>query len=381
MFNNKKIAAIIAAAGSGSRMGRELPKQYLDVGGRPMVVKAAEMFSRCRHIDCTIVVADAEHCEKCSELLQGSGIDAIVTVGGKTRQDSVYEGLKRLPPETDYVLIHDAARPFAEERLIGDILEAVLEKKAVVCAVPVKDTIRVMTGSESSVTADRSLIHAVQTPQAFEKQLIMDAYEKARKDGFTGTDDAVLAERAGHVVYIVPGSYANIKITTGCDMPLGKETRVGTGFDAHAFAAGRKLFLGGVEIPFDRGLAGHSDADVLLHAVMDALLGASGSGDIGEHFPDSDARYLGVSSLSLLEAVARVVQAKGYGIGNIDAVVIAEKPKIAPYKQEMSKAVAKALGISEDRINIKGTTTEKLGFAGREEGIAAHAVCTLIKIG
>ncbi|MCL1808298.1 MAG: 2-C-methyl-D-erythritol 4-phosphate cytidylyltransferase [Clostridiales bacterium] len=381
MYKNKKIAAIIAAAGSGSRMGGSAPKQYLDICGKAMVVKTAGIFSKCSHIDCIIVVADAGHCEKCEELLQKNGINAIIAVGGERRQDSVYEGLKKLPLDTDYVLIHDAARPFAAVRLIEEALEAVLAKKAVVCAVPVKDTIRMMTGRERSVTTDRSLMYAVQTPQAFEKRLIVDSYEQAYREGFVGTDDAALAERAGYPVHIIAGSYDNIKITTRGDMPAATETRVGTGFDAHAFAAGRKLFLGGIEIPYEKGLAGHSDADVLLHAVMDALLGAAGCGDIGGHFPDSDERYKGISSLALLEKVAGIIKSKGYSVGNIDAVVIAERPKISGYRLEMSKTAAKALGVSEDKINIKGTTTENMGFIGRGEGIAAHAVCTLIKSG
>jgi 2-C-methyl-D-erythritol 4-phosphate cytidylyltransferase/2-C-methyl-D-erythritol 2,4-cyclodiphosphate synthase len=207
--------------------------------------------------------------------------------------------------------------------------------------------------------------------------MIISAYAKAYREGFYGTDDASLVERAGEAIHIIDGLYENIKITTREDMPANIEMRVGTGFDAHALAAGRKLVLGGIEIPFDKGLLGHSDADVLIHAVIDALLGAAGCRDIGAHFPDSDEKTKNISSLLLLKEIAKVIKTKDYEIGNIDATVIAEKPKIAPYVEKMIKAMAEALDIPEDRINIKGTTTEKLGFPGREEGIAAQAVCTL----
>ena len=379
MYNNMKIAAIVVAGGSGSRMEGRLPKQYLPIGGKAMVVKTTEAFSRCGYVDSIIVVADAIYHAKCEELLRNSGIDAVLAVGGKERQDSVFEGLKTIPPDSDFVLIHDAARPFVSTQLIEGAIKSVVEKNAVVCAVPVKDTIRMMTGNKKSVTTDRLLMYAAQTPQAFEKNLIIEAYRKAFEEGFYGTDDASLAERAGYDVHIIPGSYENIKITTRGDMPAEREIRAGTGFDAHAFAEGRKLILGGVEIPFEKGLAGHSDADVLAHAAIDALLGACGCGDIGTHFPDSDSRYKNISSLLLLSEVAAIVHAKGFHIVNIDICVIAERPKIAPYRLEMAKAVANALCIAEDRVNVKGTTTEKLGFTGREEGIAAHAVCSIQK--
>jgi len=375
--SNKKIAVIIAAAGTGSRMNADVPKQYLKIDGKPMLVKTAGAFSENDGVDQIVVVTNQEYHHECERLLLANNIKATVVAGGEKRQDSVYEGLKKLPEDTDYVLIHDAARPFVTQELIQKTIEAVIEKQAVVCAVPVKDTIRMKTDEEKSVTTDRSLMFAVQTPQAFQKELIVEAYEQAFREGFYGTDDAVLAERSGHAVHIIDGSYDNIKITTRGDMPVNQETRVGTGFDVHAFCPGRKLILGGVEIPFDRGLAGHSDADVLIHAIMDALLGAAGCGDIGRHFPDSDEKYKGISSLLLLEEVAGILASKGYEVGNIDATIITEKPKVAPYVEEMIKKTASALGVSEDQLNIKGTTREKLGFTGREEGIAAQAACTI----
>jgi len=377
MYGDKKIAAVIAAAGAGSRMNGGTPKQYMKIGGKAMLAVSAEAFGKCGLVDCIVVVTNADYIEECGRLLSGCGIDAIIAAGGKERQDSVFAGLNRLPEDTDYVLIHDAARPFVTRELIERVICAAVEKHAAVCAVPVKDTIRIKTGKEISVTADRNRMYAVQTPQGFEKDLIVRAYERAYREGFYGTDDASLAERAGHTVYIVDGSYDNIKITTKSDMPAHCDMKAGIGFDAHAFESGRKLMLGGVAIPFERGLSGHSDADVLVHAVIDALLGAAGQRDIGYHFPDSDDRFKDISSLLLLEKTVGIVGANGYETGNIDVTVIAEKPKIAPYISEMEKKIAGALGISEDNVNIKGTTTEKLGFTGREEGIAAQAVCMI----
>ena len=377
MYKNKKIAVIIAAAGIGSRMNANTPKQYLEIDGTPMFVKTALAFHENENIDYIIVVANSEYLSECDKLLKASGIDAISVAGGKERQDSVYEGLKKLPKDVDYVLVHDAARPFVSQKLIDEAINAACEKQAVVCAVPVKDTIRMKTSEESSVTTDRNLMYAVQTPQAFDKSLLVRAYEQAFVEGFYGTDDAVLVERTGHKVHIIDGAYDNIKITTKEDLPMSVDMRVGTGFDVHVFAENRKLILGGLEIPFKKGLLGHSDADVLIHAIMDALLGAIGEGDIGKHFPDSDNKYKGISSLLLLKEVDDIVKSKGYNIGNIDITVIAEKPKIAPYIDEMTEKIAKTLNIEKGKINIKGTTTEKLGFIGREEGVAVQAICTL----
>ena len=377
MYKNKKIAVIIAAAGIGSRMNASKPKQFLEIDGKPMLIKTARAFHENENIDYIIVVTNSEYHQECEKLLKQNGIDARLAIGGKERQDSVYEGIKKLPEDTDYVLVHDAARPFVSQTLINEVISVVLEKKAVVCAVPVKDTIRMKTSEGNSVTTDRDLMYSVQTPQVFEKALLIEAYEQAFSDGFYGTDDAVLVERTGHKVHITGGAYDNIKITTKEDLPMSKEVRVGTGFDVHAFSENRKLILGGVEISFEKGLLGHSDADVLTHAIMDALLGAIGAGDIGRHFPDSDDKYKGISSLLLLKEAYDIVKSKGYNIGNIDATVIAEKPKIAPYIDEMTEKIAQTLNLDKDKINIKGTTTEKLGFTGRGEGVAAQAICTI----
>ncbi len=389
MYKGKKIAVIIAAAGMGKRMGADVPKQFLEINGRPMLAETAEVFAADDFVDAICVVTGASDVERCHAILKGMSKIKYIVPGGKERQDSISCGLSALcaAEEFDIVLIHDAARPYVTSRLIEDCIEKALQVGACTAAVPVKDTIRYR-----NMTLERKDMYAVQTPQAFEKSIILSAYERAYSDGFYGTDDAGLVERMGRTVAIVEGDYKNIKITTPEDLPAscggsaGSQAflknsagsmRIGSGFDVHAFAEGRALILGGVDIPHTKGLLGHSDADVLTHAVMDALLGAAALGDIGRHFPDTDERYKGISSLLLLEHVRTLLEKAGYIVGNIDVTLIAQKPKIAPYIQQMTQNLAKSLGIEENRINIKGTTTEKLGFTGREEGIACEAVCMI----
>ena len=366
MYRDKTVTVIIAAAGSGSRMGGRLPKQYMKTGGEVILRKTAEIFASCPVIDNIIVVADMAYMDLCEDVLKG--IEHRTVAGGAQRQDSVYEGLKCT--DTDIVLIHDGARPFVTQQIITEVTAAAAEYRAAVCAVRPKDTIRTKQG-----TLNRNELYAVQTPQGFDTAAIKAAYEAAYAEGFYGTDDAGIAERAGLEIRIVSGSYDNIKITTREDLPM--ETRVGTGYDVHRLEEGRKLILGGVCIPFERGLLGHSDADVLVHAIMDALLGAAALGDIGKLFPDTDDRYKGISSIELLKAVGAAVADAGYSVGNIDATLVAEKPKIAPYIETMRENIAGALEIDPDRISVKATTTEKLGFAGRQEGMEAQAVCIL----
>jgi 2-C-methyl-D-erythritol 2,4-cyclodiphosphate synthase len=217
----------------------------------------------------------------------------------------------------------------------------------------------------------------VQTPQGFRKSVLIEAYEKAFSDKYYGTDDAGLVERLGQKIELVMGQYDNIKITTKEDMPM--ESRVGTGFDVHALVEGRPLILGGVDIPFEKGLDGHSDADVLIHALMDALLGAAAMGDIGRHFPDTDPKYKGISSVKLLKHVVELLESESYRIGNVDITVMAQRPKIKSYIDDMTRIIAETMNVGVDKVNIKGTTTERLGFVGREEGIAAQAVCLLYR--
>lgn len=256
------------------------------------------------------------------------------------------------------------------KKIIEDTVEAVYEHKAAIVCVKPKDTIRT-----AEDTLARDSLYIVQTPQAFRSDILIKAYEKAYKDGYYGTDDAGLVERIGIKPALVEGDYRNIKITTREDMPT--ETRIGHGFDVHRLVRGRKCIIGGVDIPSEVGLLGHSDADVLLHAIADAILGAAGIGDIGEHFPDSDDTYKDADSLELLLQAYGLAKQQGYVVSNIDATVICEKPKLAPYKGKMQKNIAAVLGVAATQVNIKATTTEKLGFTGRSEGIAAEAVCIL----
>lgn len=325
--------------------------------------------------------------------------------------------------DSPFVLIHDGARPLVTENIIDSVLETCFMYGAAIPAVPLKDTVKFVDTSVSGAvvtsTPKRGSLRAVQTPQGFRLDIISRAYYSCTTDTVV-TDDASLVEAAGMTVHVVQGDESNIKITTPGDTALAEMLlkalnadnfrqnvrcntdsayaekkssnctaeekflcripRTGMGYDVHAFAAGRKLVLGGVDIPHERGLLGHSDADVLIHAVMDALLGAAALGDIGKHFPDSDPRYKGISSLLLLGHVAELLRSNGWLIVNIDATVIAQRPKIAPHIPAMKKNMAKVLKISESQINIKGTTTERLGFTGREEGIAAQSVAVIIKL-
>lgn len=379
MYKNKKLAVIIAAAGSGKRMGGGVPKQFLEIEGKTVLVKTAVAFSRNQYIDSIFVVTGKDYLETTNTLLKDLEKFQGAVCGGSERQDSVMAGLKILPDDIEYVLVHDGARPFVTQEVIDRVIFDTVLTGAAIAAVPVKDTIKTIEaeGKTFEKTLDRSRLRSIQTPQGFEVKLLKSAYEAAFNSGFYGTDDAVLVERLGHKVYYSKGDYKNIKITTKEDMPM--ETRIGTGYDVHKFAENRKLIMGGVEIPHSRGLLGHSDADVLVHAVMDALLGAAGLGDIGKHFPDTDDKYKGISSLKLLEHVGGLLKEQGYSVGNIDSTIIAQEPKMAPFIEQMKINIAETLKIRHNKVNVKATTTEKLGFTGRGEGIAAEAVCILNK--
>lgn len=412
MYQDKRIAVIIAAAGSGTRMGSGISKQFLKIGEEMVIEKTLRAFSSHPFIDDIYLVVKKEEMDFCrKELLKKKKppkMRAIVS-GGKERQDSISHALsvivglqkqgrknpdgKPIPTArfaTDYVLVHDGARPFVSAAAISRLVEGAVAHEAATLGVPVKDTIKRVGGQWLEETLDRSTLFSIQTPQGFEFKLLLAAHKKAKEDEFHGTDDAVLVERMGKRVYLVKGEYSNIKITTRDDLqmfpevckgrdpaPEYKEWRSGTGFDVHAFAPDRELILGGTRIPYSQGLLGHSDADVLTHGVIDALLGACGLGDIGIHFPDTDVQYKDISSLDLLTHVKGFIIAAGYKISNIDVTVIAEKPKVAAYIKEMKSNLADALGIDETQINIKGTTTEQLGFCGREEGIAVSAIATV----
>lgn len=408
MFQDKKIGVIIAAAGSGTRMGGGVSKQFRKIGRLPVLTRAVRAFDVHSFIDEIVVVTKEDSLAFCrEEMIAPFGFAKVrgIAAGGAQRQDSVYRGLFALSEDVDLVLVHDGARPFISAEVISEAVRTAAEKGAAVVAVAVKDTIKqVADGADEAPffthTPDRSKLYAVQTPQAFSASLLREALERAFAEKFYGTDDSVLVERLGKKVYLVKGEYENIKITTAEDLETGEgfaarldaeeekrmndtgmpAIRVGTGFDVHRLTEGRKLILGGVEIPWERGLLGHSDADVLIHAVMDALLGAAALGDIGQHFPDREEAYRGISSLELLKRVGSLLRGEGYGVGNIDAVVIAQQPKIAPFIPAMREKMAGVLEISGDRISIKATTTEGLGYCGRGEGMAAQAAAAVWRL-
>ena len=380
-------AVIIAAAGSSSRMGTGVDKQFVILAGKPVLWHTINVFKQLPQIHQILVTVSPGNAERVAALLQQTLADIPwqIVPGGAERQDSVRNALQLVSPSVELVLVHDGARPFVEPECVLKSMQAAAETGAAVVAVPVKDTIKLADAAGGvKQTLDRSSLWQVQTPQTFRRELLLKAHEQAAAAGVVATDDAALVEWAGGSVSLVRGSYFNFKVTTPEDLVLAEAVaaersgrqmqRVGFGYDVHQFVAGRPLMLGGVEVPHDRGLEGHSDADVLLHAISDALLGAAGLGDIGKHFPDTDPRYKGISSLLLLREVCRKLKEAGYTAQNLDAVIAAQEPKLAPYIARMNETIAAALDIPVSQVNVKATTTEHLGFVGRKEGIAAQAV-------
>jgi 2-C-methyl-D-erythritol 4-phosphate cytidylyltransferase/2-C-methyl-D-erythritol 2,4-cyclodiphosphate synthase len=369
MIDNQKVAVIIAAAGSGSRMGGGVLKQHIKIGGTPMAVLASKVFLQCQEVDYLVYVGEKN--APVSEALFGGAKQRIFFAeGGRRRQDSVLNGLKSLPPDTDIVLVHDGARPFITQAMILRVLAGVSKAGAAIpCVTPVA-TVRTR-----DKTLDRSRLYEVQTPQGFRKELLEQGFAKAEIEGLTVTDEASLMELLGIEVCLVEGSYGNIKVTTQEDLPM--RYRTGIGYDVHRLVSGRPLWLGCVEIPYHMGLLGHSDADVMAHAVADALLGAAAMGDIGRHFPDSDPRYKDMSGRTLLARTAGLLREGGFTISSIDATLSCEQPKIAPYAEEMRARIAGALGIDTVDVSIKATTQEGLGFSGRGEGMAALATASI----
>lgn len=400
------VSAIIAGAGKGKRLEVGYNKQFAPLAGRPMLTHTLVAAGSCQDIDeIVVVVGEGEEEQVRHQILEKYGqVDmsesggwrqkvSAVVAGGARRQDSVFAGLKVIRPEAEIVVVHDGARPLASPELFSQVIGAARQNGAAIAAVPVKDTIKAAARLEGSVkvgtTVPREQLWAAQTPQAFQRELLWRAYEQCQREGIEITDDAAAVERLGVSVDLVMGSYKNVKVTTPEDVILaealmkgqapGYDLRIGIGYDVHPLVAGRPLILGGIRIPYDRGLAGHSDADVLAHALGDALLGAAGLGDLGRHFPDTDPAYTGISSMILLGQIKEMVQTEGWTVGNIDAVIVAEKPRLAPYVAEMRQALAQVLGTSERQVSIKATTTEGLGFCGRGEGIAAQVVVTIVR--
>ena len=374
-----KIGVVLAAAGSGRRMGAGSNKVLLPLDGKPVLAHSLACFGSMGEVSEIVVVTSIRDREAIAELLQKEvpNMTAQVVLGGAERQDSVYLGLRALSADTKWVIIHDGARPFVTPDSVRRGLKAAEEHLAVGIAVPVKDTIKKVKDGFVTETPERSELWAMQTPQIFDYHLVLQAHEEARHRGIVATDDCGLVEILGHSVYIVEGDYANIKITTPEDLPKSNRFAVGFGYDVHRLVADRALILGGVEIPYEKGLLGHSDADVVTHALMDALLGAMGRGDIGELFPDTDPTYKDISSITLLEYVLKIMKQERLVINNLDITIMAQRPKLGPWKKGIRTKLAQTLAITESQVNAKATTTEGLGFVGREEGIATQVVVSL----
>lgn len=379
--------AVIVAAGRGSRAGLGVNKVFHAVGGRTVLGRCLDAIQRSGRFDGAVVVLSPEDEARFAGLQRSEGPFDIVkgtALGGETRRDSVYNGLLALPEDTEVVAIHDAARPFVSRAIIDATLDSARVYGSGVISTPVVDTVK-QIGADGRVTSlDRGALRAVQTPQSFDYRRILKAHMRAREDKLAVTDDAMLFEHYYGNVRLVTTDDAgeNVKLTTKQDFEALERTRlpdfrVGQGYDAHRLAQGRRLVLCGVEIEHDRGLDGHSDADVAVHALMDALLGALGLGDIGRHFPDSDPRYKGADSMKLLDTVMAMVTERGYRLGNADVTIVAQKPKLAGYMARMRGNIAGALGVAEDRVNVKATTTERMGFEGEELGISAQAAVLL----
>ena len=402
------VTAIIAAGGRGLRFGGVLPKQLLAVGGRPILERSVAAFLAHPLVDAVIVAVPPALVADTPLYLRQTTKPLRVVAGGERRQDSVVNAFRAAEVTSDIIVIHDGARPFASADLISRTIAAAAQSGAALAAVQASDTVkRVLrqphgepraagptplalspSPGERDVwvteTLPRETIFLAQTPQAFRRAVLSDALALATD----ATDEASLAERAGHPVRIVDGEASNVKITTAADLPIAEAiaagrnpqsamSRVGTGYDLHRLVAGRPLVLGGVTVPSDRGALGHSDADVVCHAVTDAVLGAAGLGDIGAHFPDSDPRWQGASSLDLLQRAAAVAAGGGFEVVNVDVTVILEAPKIRDYVDAMRAAVARAVGVDVARVSIKGKTNEGVDAVGRGEATAAHAVALL----
>ena len=380
------VSAVIAAGGRGLRFGAAQPKQLLSLGERSILERSVDVFRNCDLIDDLVVAMPSESVENPPAALLAGGKRLEIVAGGARRRDSVAHAFARIEHRADIVVIHDAARPFVTDETIRRTIAAAVESGAAIAAIAAHDTVkRVRAGRMVAETLPREEIFLAQTPQAFRTSVLREALAL----GGDATDEATLAEQAGHAVQIVEGDPRNLKITTATDLAIAERMlglspstaaiRIGNGYDLHRLVEGRPLILGGVTIPFDKGLLGHSDADVICHAVTDAVLGAAGAGDIGRHFPDADPVWKGANSLGLLRQAATVVKDAGFAVVNVDLVVIAQKPKLAPYIDTMRRNLATALDCEAFQISVKGKTNEGVDSMGAGESIAVHAVALLTR--
>lgn len=403
MAQQERVLVLVPAAGLGRRMGGQVRKPYLQLQGLPVLVRTLRRFQCHPLVDEILVLVAADqvaHCRR--DIVEAYGLTKVRTVlaGGAERQESVHLGLEALTAaDEDIVVIHDGVRPLFAAEQLETLLAVARRDGACLLGVPVTDTIKEVADGRSVATPPRARLWAAQTPQLFRYGRILAAHRQAAQRGYQATDDAALLEWLGQPVTLVAGAAGNLKLTRPEDLVLadfllrnadhsaqaaGEEEievtpfRIGQGYDVHRLVPGRPLVLGGLTIPHEVGLLGHSDADVLLHALCDALLGAIGAGDLGRHFPDTDPAYKGIASSELLRQVLQLVARRGYRVGNIDATIVAQRPRLAGYIPQMVAQLAACCAIMPEQVNIKATTTETLGFEGRQEGISAQAVVLLI---
>ncbi len=392
-----RVAAIIAAAGQGRRFGSAVPKQLLRVGGRTLVERSIDAFAACDRVNEIVVALPADLHETIAAAFSGAAKPIRTVAGGERRQDSVANAFDAIAASTNVIVIHDAARAFVSPALIAKTIDAAFESGAAIAAMPSRDTVKQARAGAGghltiSATLPRDEIFLAQTPQAFTRAVLADAVALGRS-GVEATDEAMLAERAGHAVRIVESDASNMKITTPEDLTLAEaiikangqttkaeSARVGIGYDLHRLVAGRPLILGGVTIPFDRGPEGHSDGDAVCHALTDAVLGAVAAGDIGRHFPDTDPKWKNADSTRMLSAAASAARERGFLVQNADVVVVLERPKLLPHVDAMRASVARALGIADSRVSVKGKTNEGVDAIGRGEAIAVHAVVIMRRV-
>lgn len=385
----ERVVAVVVAAGKGQRLATP-DKVLIPLAGKPMLVWSLLALEQTPEVGTVVVVAGEHTLTQITRLVREAGLRKVQAVapGGERRQDSVAAGLAALPPQTEIVLIHDGARPLANADLFTRCALAAAEFGAAIAAIPVADTLKRVAERIITETVDRNGLWAAQTPQAFRLDVLHRAL--AVSGGADVTDEARICEAAGIPVTVVPASTANLKVTHPEDIAVAEalllarfappRTRTGIGYDIHRFAPRRALVLGGVAIAHGVGLEGHSDADVLLHAIADAILGAAALGDIGQHFPPSDERFRDADSQDLLREVARLTREAGWVTTHVDATILAEAPRIGPHTLAMRQRIAACLGIEIDAVSVKATTNEGLGAIGRGEGIAALATATLMAV-
>jgi 2-C-methyl-D-erythritol 4-phosphate cytidylyltransferase/2-C-methyl-D-erythritol 2,4-cyclodiphosphate synthase len=377
------VSAIIAAGGRGSRFGRSQPKQLQMLAGVPILKRTVDAFLQGYAFDEVVVALPSELAVNPPSYLDG----VIIVEGGERRQDSVANAFSAVAPSSQMIVIHDAARPLVSSALIERTVDAASKHGAAIAALQARDTVKRTDGSRIiRSTIPREEVFLAQTPQAFRVGVLRDALAIA-STVTDATDEAMLAEAAGHHVHLVDGDPRNLKITTPEDLEMAERLigtkssavtmRVGNGYDLHRLVSGRPLILGGITIPHEKGLEGHSDADAVCHAVTDAILGAASAGDIGGHFPDTDAAFKDANSLELLKRAVALVRAAGYGVSNVDVVVIAQQPKLSRHVDAMRASLAGAIGIEPRQVSVKGKTNEGVDATGTGEAIAVHAVALI----